>query len=275
MSFENDFAFKLDRETENTPFINECHKKAAKVLEEAAIDPNSFKYPRGDYDEENIQNDLDLVSEYKKNFESKKLAEILEVILYEHFELSDWFGSNAETIKTSEFDDIINGIDLVVELSPDEQPAHQLAFGVDVTFSENYLEKKFNKIQKEIDLDKLAEIKYFDSSTVHGRLRQIPRLVVGLEKEHALELAGLWYRNENKELGSHVAQFTILQQVKEQLAAYFSYAKRNDKEQAKKAYAQALASVNDIIASKQNNWPKTLPDDQVFERIREQLTRFK
>lgn len=274
MSYESDN--RIDADYNESPFVRECHKTAGAILGKAAIDPKRFIYPSGDYSRENVEADLKKIEEYKENFEVKHLAEVLEAIFYEHIEMSEWLGRSAETIKTSEFDDIMNGVDLVVEFNQEAEAQNHLALGVDVTFGARHLESKFNKIKAEIDADTLAEVKYYDSATIHGRLKQVPRVVVGVEKETVLELAQLWMQHKNQELAQHEVQFVLLGQIRKQLNAFMEYAQKNGKANSERAYARSLTTVRRIIEEKRDQRPKALSHlDQVYTGIQEQLARFK
>src|ERR1700741_46140 len=100
---------------EEQPFLDPAHEKAIKILENSSINVKDFQDL---YGEENIKKDSEYVSNLEKRFketnspeelEQKKLANILEAILLERMELDNWLGPNAETFKTSKYDDIHNG----------------------------------------------------------------------------------------------------------------------------------------------------------------------
>src|SRR3989344_2362281 len=79
----------------------------------------------GRYGEANIKNDLEYVRGRKAIFEkenipgeeqSKKLAELFEMLFAKLTELENWLGEDAFIMETSEYDDIYAGIDMVVEI---------------------------------------------------------------------------------------------------------------------------------------------------------------
>src|SRR5690606_16988956 len=115
------------------------------------------------------------------NEQVKQLSEITESFLLRGLNEAKWV-PHCGGIKTSEFDDYINGVDLVLEYQRAENPASHIGLGVDVTFSNN-LDKKLTRIKEEIAKGTLASIKYFDSpnSHVRGQLKQVPRGVVGFD----------------------------------------------------------------------------------------------
>lgn len=122
----------------------------------------------------------------------RKLATVFEAIVHEHAELSEWFGPDAETIKPSRYDDIKNGIDTVAELKETGNSVARIAMGIDVTFSHD-AELKFERIKKEIESGKLAEVKYFysESSDIKEKLSNLPRVVIGADEKTIREVANM------------------------------------------------------------------------------------
>jgi len=248
MRFENQINDSIDRRNPGEhPVIVEMHPKAVEVLKDDAIDPKHFYEHFG---QEAVEKDKTYIERLKAKFEndeSKKAAEVLEAIIYLHSELSEWLGPNVETIRPTEYDDIVNKVDLIAEFNSENSPKH-LALGVDVTFGSNSLMDKINGIKNEIDRDELAKVKYFESHGFIGSLRQVPRVVVGVEKDTVIELAGLWMRKENKQLGDHPARNIIMTQIIEQLTTFRNYAEHHGKVGALKSYNQALETLKPLQA---------------------------
>jgi hypothetical protein len=69
---------------------------------------------------------------------------------------------------TSKFDDIVNGVDGVIEFLDNEEESSQehIALSFDVVFSsdEQRVIHKLNRTKKEIENGKLTEVKYFEDS---------------------------------------------------------------------------------------------------------------
>lgn len=276
MGFENNLGYESNRRSPGEhPVVVEMHQKAVALLEADALNPLDFK---DHYGNEAIQQDLNYVAHVKESFaddENKRAAEVLEAILYEHTELSDWLGPNAKTIRPSEYDDIVNGIDLIVEFESEDAAQH-LALGVDITFGSMSMAKKFDRIHKEIEGDDLARVKYFESHGFKGELKQLPRIVIGVEKETVIELASLWMRHKNKELGAHKTKEIIVEEIKMQLKTFLAYARSHQKENAVKSYTQALRMLNRLhVTQREQPLPKDRLDeithDKVFTAIKNQL----
>ncbi len=284
MRFENSVIHTLDhRNPGEHPVIIQTYEKARKILDGDAINPRDFVDL---YGENNVAHDLRYVEFRKLKFENdeiKRASDVLEAILYQHTELSGWLGPNAETFRPSEYDDIKNGIDLIVEFNSDNFSKH-LALGVDITFGTLSMGKKFERIKKEIESDKLALVKYFESHGFKGALKHVPRVVIGLEKDTVISLAALWMRNQNAELGNHFAQDILMREILEQLKTFKTYAESIDSAKAVRSYSQSIGILATALRERNtDNQQKErqrvhhdeIMDDRVYRDIQSQLEAFK
>lgn len=260
------------------PTIASALEKARALIHENAINPSDFVNL---YGSENVERDLASVVSLKRKFETdetQKASEVFEAIVFEQVELSNWLGEHAETIRTSEFDDIVNGVDLVVEFTEDNSTNH-LALGVDVTFGTASIGKKFERIRKEIDADNLATVKYFESHGFKGSLRQLPRVVIGVEKDTVIALAGLWSRQEKSKLGGHFVKDILIQEIERQLRTFLVYAQGNGATAAVKSYTKALGTIKNIrenatVDTAGKDRQDAVSKDRVFQEIKNQLINF-
>jgi len=228
----------------------------------------------GLYGKDIIEKDKAEIDRIKKSWgeqPSKNYADILEAIVCEHGELSDWFGPRAEVIKTSPFDDIRNGIDMVIEFDDEENRFSHLALGVDVTFGNLVVEKKLKHIKDNIDNDHLGQIKYFhsDRQNFTGRLQKIPQVVVGVEIDRVNELGLLWMNRRNKELGNHPIQTIILKEIKIQLEAFRDYTRTQKKTDLVARFEKDLNIVNELLLGKNHTTSGVPITDKVFASIKE------
>lgn len=279
--FENNLINQLDRRDMNErehPMIKEMYPVAKDILSKSAFDPKSFI---GHYSQESVEKDIEKIERLKSTFAPenaiKRTSEVFEALIYQHAELSEWLGSNAETIRTSEYDDIINGIDLIVEFTDAESSKH-LALGVDVTFGTREIREKFERIKAEIDKNELAEVKYFDSHNITGRLKQLPRVVVGVEMDTVISLAALWYRKKNEELANHFVRDILVQEITIQLEKYLQYAEEIGSNDAVRSYRQALATIrglNEKVMTRSAEDRTAIETDRVFADIKRHLELFK
>ena len=269
-----------ERQYEST-FLNveEAHKRAQQALSEYEIKPETFV---GLYDSKMLERDAKEVGRLEGAFDkspSKIYADILEAVVCEHGELSEWFGPKSQVIKTARFDDYINKIDMVVETETVGQQFSHLALGVDVTFGSRDLHEKFigeKGIKANIVSGKLAEIKYFHSDRQHftGRNRRVPQVVIGVEIDKVKELGLLWMNRRNKELEIHPIQVTILEEAALQLETFAEFAKNIGKPSLVPILELELQKIKELLAQKKALGIKGLKNDMVFEEIKRNLLYF-
>lgn len=141
---------------------------------------------------------------------------------------------------------MVNGVDTIAEIEQEHTTSH-LALAIDVTHG-ILLQKKFDRIRREIDEGTLTTVKYFESTdeTFRGRLLKVPRVVLGVEKSAVAELAQLWIAGKNKELATHPVQIQLLDEITIQLKSYRDYAQHTGKGDLAKVYDKQLRIVQGI-----------------------------
>ncbi len=232
-----------------------------KLGEAERIDPHGFIEL---YGEANVEIDLRYVKEMKERFAAndttqeknlKRISDVFERIIMEQIELHDWFGPNTMTVAASEYDDIKNGVDIIVEITEeDSRASSHLGLGIDITYNTN-LEKKFLRIKNEIKSGKLTEVKYFQSAdgSFTGRLNRIPRVVIGVQKETIAELMKLTLNKKKKELAQHVIQYVILSEIYTQLIFFAKFARDENVEGGVvQRLLQILDLIGDIMSKKED-----------------------
>lgn len=135
----------------------------------------------------------------------RQMGAIFEAIITEQIELNEWLGPEAQTMKTTPFDDYLNGIDFVTEFRR-EDAMQYAGFAIDATYGVyGSLQKKLKKIRGGLWNGELGTIKYFQSSdqSVQGRKRFIPRLVLAVDKPLMIDLARHWVKGEQHVLAAH------------------------------------------------------------------------
>ena len=273
---------RIDREHRSPehlhPLIREADKKARDLMRRDAIDPQNFIHP---YEASMVAQDIALAEKLSAQYETdephKKYANVLEAIVYEHIELSNWFGETASTIKTSWYDDYVNRVDLMVEFQEESKALSHLGLAIDVTFGTTAMHSKFEKIRSEIRHGTLGEVKYFESdrSPHKGLYQKLPRVVIGTEREHIIELAALWLDpKRNKELAAHPIQKVILEEIVAQLEQFGAYAKAEKQDALVPIFERELAVVKNILAQKQGLRADDYKDDRVAGAIQRQMKLF-
>ncbi len=232
----------------------------------------------GHYGKENVMNDMREVKRLENIFsqnnspaqkEALKAAEVFEAIVLDQAELNEWLGPNVTVLKTSKYDDVKNGVDMVAEWQDKDSESQVLALAVDVTFSKIQMENKFHKIRAKIDKGQMGTIKYFktEDDSFTGTRGNVPQVVIGVSKKTVRELAGLWMRRDNKALAEHPVQRAILDEIVGQLRNVIEYANARNQSKVADSYRKALRTVENMIKDKKKVPLGALQDDPIFNAI--------
>jgi hypothetical protein len=282
----------------------EVFRRIIPKFEKLRISTREFE---GVYSKEEIERDLKSVEHKKEFFDTlsplMKRAKILEALLAEQIELSDWLGKDVMTIIPSEYDDLYHGVDLAVEFQKDETLQY-LAMGIDVTTSSSFaLETKMILIRSGIESGDLTQMKYFTSerlSDFHGRMGNIPSIVVGADARTINELAELWLtiekskrsnpgtdtatleelrehaREAQQKLAHHRVQVLILKQMEIQFEAFGQYAKKKQKNEQASKFDSLLKLVRDILKQKRVSPvdERSNDNDDVFQALQKYITKY-
>ena len=250
--------------TTNHDYLSEAEEKAFDLLKDkyvkAAIDMAKFEKVAG-YGPERLKRDGDRIERKKIKIQElgtgpTRKAQLLEALLTDQIELSDWFGENTFTIVPAEFDDLFHGIDLALEIEDNDSVRH-LALGVDVTSSPVSIRKKLKIIKDHIANGTLTAMEYFHSEDhnpdFYGTMSNIPQVVIGTDSKTIKELGELWMsayglakiRRDSKQLSlspeaeehqkkstkeakqnlaDHRVQILMLEEIKMQLIAFRKFA---------------------------------------------------
>lgn len=278
------------KELEDREIIEKVYEKSKEIILDSALQEDSFVDL---YGEQNVNKDKDYVARMERVFKQdasedqkyyQMLADVFEAIFFQQAELNEWLGKNATTIKTTRYDDIANGVDSIAEFREEEHASH-LALAIDATTSDN-LGKKVGRIKEEIEKGEMARIKYFFSEHVskhqgfgRGEKVNIPRVIIGADRNVIKELSELWLENKNKELAEHPIQFQILEEIMIQCEVFKNYAAKiqdgKDRSKIVNMYDKTRETVKNIYEEKK----KTIQDDsfrqdEVFDAIKRYMKYF-
>ncbi|MFC1756827.1 hypothetical protein ACFLZC_01545 [Patescibacteria group bacterium] len=267
--------------------LGRAFDRAQECFAEEEINPNDFvKF----YGEKDVQKNLEWVSCRKKQFaensagdkakkESEMQAVVLEAILTEQIELSNWFGEKACAIKSSEYDDIANGVDTILEFEKGEKDEVLPVVALDVTYGDR-VESKMQRIKEEIEIDKLTDIKYFKSTRLNKKakdgLHNVPRVIVGVDSKAAKELIDLWMDKDKKALAEHPVQLQILEQTRMQLEAFEIFARKIGNEKSAEILKRRREIIEKVLEKKETELGVNIDfeNDKVFSAIDKGLINF-
>lgn len=259
--------------------IATAFERAKDALQNDAIEMADFQDL---YGQEQVAKDLAAVGVKEAEFavmddpeekDYRKLGLILEAIIHEQSELSDWLGPSVATMKTSRYDDIFNGVDGIFELVREDRGFAHLAFGVDVTYSVN-VKKKLARIRREdIQGGALSKVKYFASSRMRfrGELSGIPRVVVGLDRHNLYDVVERWTQGSKTSLNKHPVGSILREQIRIQLHAFAEYAAKIGHTDTAAIYAQHASLLEHIIREQPLTAPRPSFRDEVDEEIKKYL----
>ena len=257
-----------------------------KTLAKAQINIEDF---RDLYGADKIAEDLAYVDEKEAQFESeetreskeaKRVALIFEGIFHKGAYEHGWLGNKDEVrvVKASAVDDIRHGVDSIIEFKKIGAAAQHLAIGVDVTYS-NQLKEKFKKIKNDIANGTLGTVEYFLSENFKGKLKNIPRVVVGADQSHIVDLCKDMFVNpDSKRLARHPFQILQLKQMRLQLDAFAEYADSLGKKDIAALYRRDAEIVRLLLQGKSVEEGIRMGDwenDRVFEAIKKELENLK
>jgi hypothetical protein len=141
-------------------------------------------------------------------------------ILVERFNL---FGEKAESMLTTKFDDVMNGVDVLVDFPGNQDDT--LGLAVDLTISERSIENKLKKIKDRMGKGSLANIKYYKSKDGRyiGRKNHIVPLVISATPETALRIVENIYFQRDDEISEDVFNTQALEEIILQLEVFLAF----------------------------------------------------
>jgi|GEM_PF-6335239 len=237
-----------EEQTITSRFWGKLSEIAEKILRRHAPDPRTFA---DIYSSEEIERDLAALAAREQSFvqtsEAEKhlleMSQVLEAIIFEQSRANKWFG-DAILIKTSRFDDVKNGVDVIVEFPPqaDDTSAEHMAVAIDVTFNEDVEREKLGRILAQIDSGDLAHAKYVHSPYVHGAV-EAPEIILGVDRAHVQQIAEEWSESmdthTSKSFAEHPVRTLLITQALEQCRALSLYAAQKGNTKAEQQYARA------------------------------------
>ena len=248
------------------PLIRRAFERRQSQVVADRIDPSEFRGKPGfrsdriNSDLKNIerleaQNEEDDVNEpfrvQYRNERSKQRADVVEAIMYDS--ARELFGKDAEIVLTSEFDDRVNGLDLLVVFR-DNASGERRILGLDFTSAhdDKTIEKKLVRSLRGLARGKLSTATYIKSrdkqdADEYFSANGIPRVVIGVSPLSTLRLAKKWL-GEERTMFDPERKVAMLYAVLEQLRSQLLISREQDKAEGKVSFAtRQLQQVYDRI----------------------------
>lgn len=178
------------------------------------------------YKELNDDNRKEVLNYYER------MGALFEGFLYTHIGESKIF-KYVILHKTSEFDDIKNGVDFVAEYQNPDNPKSYIALAMDASFSMSpaLINKKIERSLTDINKGKLSSVKYFEfEEDAPEASLGMPRVVVGTDEDKTRSLLMRWHTKEKDKISSvdfseDYVWSLIALQINEQLGVFIEQAR--------------------------------------------------
>ncbi len=253
-----------------------AHKRAVKILNnpQHRVSPEAYIKT---YGKETVDKDRAMAREQRAKYDTERtpeqketymLAEIFEAMMLTEGQESGWLGDDVQLQKTTDYDDMFNHTDMSASWHSNRAEAHTLGLAVDVTFGARSLEKKFERLQDDIDKGRLSRIKYAPKEQ-----SSVPRVIIGMSRETVQELMNLWMDEEYEALAKHPIQTAVLEQILAQLQSISSYAEAKQSHHVADVYRKSIQTVRTLLNSKKSIPSGDTRFDTVSAGIQSQLAK--
>jgi hypothetical protein len=258
--------------------LEQMYSKAEETIQNSKINIDDFV----DIYEDMVERDKETAMSRKEKFasrlddsgrECKKYADVMEAILVDSVNVSDWLGEDVKAMNTTDYDDFENGIDVIAEMTKEGGFKKHLGLAMDATFARR-VSGKFNDIKGKIVSGRMSKVKYYQTDDYKGSLTNVPHVVIGVSLEKIKELGEMWVNGETDKLNNHPVQYQILEEMIMQLEVFEKYANKYDKPELAEVYKDRCETLKAIKAKKEEILPDTGERDHIFKNIKKEMDRF-
>jgi pterin-4a-carbinolamine dehydratase len=276
--------FKEARERE---IMLPAYEKATKLLARESIKPEMFD---GTYQEELMARHARYVEEHEASFalsrqtnEGWARAEIfgktLEGILHDQVN-KGVYGEDVRGISTAPYDDIHAGVDEVLERYGEDGSTY-IGCALDMTFGNP--QKKIDGICEDIKKNKLKDVFYYESPfgdppLIHGKLQGIPKVVIGMDAPHLVNLAQQWIDGDQEIIQNNQLFLNFLRQIQVQAEVYQDLAKKFHQPEIAARYQKVHSAITKLYREQKTqrgvDWIEPdITNDLVNQSIQQQVSQ--
>jgi len=185
---------------------------------------------KGFVPDDQTRKDRARLEELNGKFDFKtRVGELFGYCAMEGIGNNDWFGENCDVVPAHEFDDVVNGTDLIACFKREGGPSIKLA--IDVTISEVVpeLKRKRDRIIGDLRKGRMHPIKYFCLRDEHDEPRGeilMPKVIIGTTREEAEKLFEDFCQvldekgTEAQDISKSIFQRELLRQIRHQLGVF-------------------------------------------------------
>lgn len=177
-------------------------------------------------------------------------SDIFEHMLHRHISEAKWFGDSIKSILPSIYDDLFNGVDLILEQNVGSGAYAFSSLAVDATFSAKGAVEKIERTKSFLREAKLGRIKYFesDAASFKGTINNVPHFVIGVGRPALFEMVGQYVQKGPVPEINHEARRMVLEQVERQARYYADYLKERGFNDKASQYARIGKNVQNVLA---------------------------
>lgn len=164
-----------------------------------------------------------------------KIASAFEYIICERINASEWLGKNIKAQLTSEYDDLVNGVDLYIEDTDQSEDSRKpVGLSVDVTFgkSEKQIREKFEIIKNRLlNRGSLAKLKYYKpirsaSTNPNNETIELPKVIVGVNRDEVYTILKNYDKGVDPKTADPKVGLIMLRQIELQLETFEEFSRK-------------------------------------------------
>ena len=175
------------------------------------------------------------------------------------------YGDDVRGVSTASYDDYYAGIDEVIERQGPDGTTY-IGCALDFTFGSP--KKKIANIHDSIKAGALNDVTFYESPFgdpphIHGKLQGIPKMVVGMDASHLVDLAEEWMENSCMPLKENQLFLMILRQIEQQAEVYGILATRENQTEVAERYRQVHSAVSRLYREQKEEQDVMMLDSDI------------
>jgi len=287
---DKDLNVKIDevfKEGKEREIMLPAYEKAMEILGTESLKPEMFA---DTYNKELLARHASYVEDREKSFalsrqtnEGWARAEIfgktLEAILHDQIN-KGVYGEDVRGVSTAPYDDIHAGIDEVLERYGEDGSTY-IGCALDLTFGNP--QRKIEGICEDIKNNKLKEVFYYESPfgdppLIHGKLQGIPKVVIGIDASHLVELSRQWISGDQEKIQNNQLFLNFLRQIQVQAEVYQDLAKKFHQPEIAGRYQKVHSAITKLYREQKSvrrvDWIEPdITNDLVNQSIHQQVSQ--
>lgn len=271
-----DLQLNVFRDPREEAIMVPAYERASTILKEQSLSLDMFA---DTYSETLLEKCSLYVSDKEAGFERKResdsnwarieiFGKTLEGILHDQLN-QGIYGEDVRGVSTAPYDDYHAGVDEVIErYGPDGST--YIGCALDSTFGNP--EQKIMKISENIQKGLLTNINFYESPFgdpphIHGKLQGIPKVVVGMDATHLMNLAQQWTDGDHEILKNNQIFLNLLRQIEIQSEVFETLAHRSHQDEVADRYSKVHSAVSKLYREQKTERSISMLDSSVTQDL--------